>query len=90
MKMNKSIAILVIFLLVGITESKAQIGGFLKDKAQKAVVKGLKRGEEENKTEQVKEEQKEEQKQETNKQFGLNRFRGALGCTSHHREKKQP
>jgi len=29
-------------------------------------------------------------KQETNKQFGLNRFRGALGCTSHHREKKQP
>lgn len=68
MSSNRLIAILIAVLIFGVSESSAQIGGFLKDKAQKSVVKGLKRGEEEKKVEQQQEEQKVEQKEQTQHQ----------------------
>ena len=68
MNSKKLLAILIAIAIIGITESNAQIGGFLKDKAQKAVAKGLKRGDDEQKTEQQQEEQKPEQKQQTQRQ----------------------
>ena len=54
---KKFIAILVAIMVIGAAESKAQIGSFLKEKAQKAVAN--------KKEEQKKEEQQKEEQQQT-------------------------
>jgi len=51
--------------------TEAQLGGFLKDKAQKAVVKSLKRGEDEKK---VEEQQEQPEKQEKKQPSAADRY----------------
>ena len=47
---RKTFAFALVIALMGVTMvTEAQVGGFLKDKAQKAVSKSLKRGEDEKK-----------------------------------------
>jgi hypothetical protein len=60
---KRIIAIIVAIMVIGATESKAQIGSFIKDKAQKAVAKGLKN----NNNEKVEEEQQEQQPKQEQK-----------------------
>lgn len=65
---KRLIAILIAFVIIGATESNAQVG-ILKDKVQKDIIKGLKRGEDEKKTEQKQQEEEETvQKQEAKEQ----------------------
>lgn len=64
---RKTFEFALIIAQLGVTMvTEAQVGGFLKDKAQKAVVKSLKRGEDEKKVEEQHQEvrpEKEEIKQ---------------------------
>ncbi len=68
MKFKVASILTVITLLSSVWVAEAQVGGFLKDKAQKALVKGLKRGEDEKKIDEQQqvEEQKEKQQSKQN------------------------
>lgn len=71
---RKTFAFALIIALMGVTMvAEAQVGGLLKDKAQKAIVKSLKRGEDEKK---VKEQQQEErpEKQENKQPSAADRY----------------
>lgn len=61
---KKFISILAAIMVIGVAESKAQIGSFLKEKAQKAVSKSV----EDKKAEQQKEEQQKQEQQQQEKQ----------------------
>jgi hypothetical protein len=59
---RKTFAFALIIALMGVTMvTEAQVGGFLKDKAQKAVVKSLKSGEDDKRIEEQQQEQPEKQ-----------------------------
>lgn len=71
---RKTFAFALIIALMGITMvTEAQVGGFLKDKAQKAVVKSLKRGEDEKKVEEQQQEERPE-KQENKQPSAADRY----------------
>ena len=69
MRIKFTIGLLSIaFFILYSNPSQSQIGGFLKEKAKKTIVKNLKRGEEENQTQQQQEAVEEEPQQEVNQQ----------------------
>lgn len=81
---KRVIAIIVAIMVISATESKAQIGSFIKDKAQKAVVKGLKNNnnekiEEEQQEQQPKQEQKSQKQTDPANNFMQQKMMGMMG-----------
>ncbi|MGE0076776.1 MAG: DUF4412 domain-containing protein [Bacteroidales bacterium] len=78
---KKLFAILIAVMVIGLSNSNAQLGSFLKDKALKAAEKGVKKNEEK-KAEEQKEEQKPQKQTSPTNNFMQKKMMGMMGMNN--------